>query len=74
MSGIHISKCAPNTLDTEGEHIKGTSVGGCRKEVREHRCTCCTDRIEQLVFILLVSLHIGIYEPSQKKAAVHPTP
>lgn len=74
MSGIHISKRAPNTLDTEGEHIKGTSVGGGRKEVREHRCTCCTDGIEQLVFTLLVSLHVGIYQPSQIKAAVRPTP
>lgn len=78
MLGIHISERAPcNISDTEGTKIKGTSIGRCRKEVREHRYTCCTDKICQLIFILLVFTLVSAHIFSkcltdQARCAYHP--
>lgn len=63
-----------------GKKLK--SVGRSRKEVREHRYTCCTDKVLQLILILLVSFGVssyfskclGMYEPSQIKPALHTSP
>ncbi len=55
MLGIHISQLAPCSTSDTGEEIKGMREGRCRKEVREHRKSCCRHRILSLIFVLLSS-------------------